>query len=73
MTVSIDKDRYDQSWMVGILTKVVILLFHFSRVDVLEDILKNEAVMIRGQQIENVRGKHKVLVKVSGVSFEFDR
>ncbi|WBA83826.1 hypothetical protein [Endozoicomonas sp. GU-1] len=29
MAVCVDQDRYDQSWMIGILAKVVILLLYF--------------------------------------------
>ena len=72
MTVCVDQNRYDQSWVVGILAKMVILLFHFRGVDVLEDIFKNEAVMIWWQQVEDVRWEHQVLVKIGRVIFEFD-
>ena len=72
VAIGIDQDRYYQSWVVGILAKMVILLFDFRGVDVLADVFKNEAVMIWRQQIKNVRGEHQVLVKVSRVIFEFD-
>ncbi|USE38427.1 hypothetical protein [Endozoicomonas sp. SCSIO W0465] len=72
MAIGIDQDRYNQSWVVGILAKMVILLFHFRGVDMLEDIFKNEAIMIWWQQVEDVRWEHQVLVKISRVIFEFD-
>ena len=71
MTVGIDQDRYDQPRMVGMLAKMVILLFQLRCIDMLEDIFKNETVVIRWKQVKNVRWEHQVLVKLNGAIFKF--
>lgn len=48
MAIRIDKERDDMPWMIGMLAKMMILLFDSGRIDMLEDVGIDKAVMIFG-------------------------
>ena len=73
MTVGIDQDTYDQLGWVGMLSKVMVLLFNFRGVNVLEDGLIDVAVMIFGKKIKDVGWKQQVLVELNRAILEFWR
>ena len=49
MAISVDQDSDNELRGVGVLTKVVILLFDFRRIDALQDGFINKAVMVFGR------------------------
>ncbi|MCW7551651.1 hypothetical protein NX722_03120 [Endozoicomonas gorgoniicola] len=71
MTVGVDQDTYDQLGWVGMLSKVMVLLFNFRGINVLEDGLIDVAVMIFGKKIKDVGWKQQVLVELNRAILEF--
>ena len=70
MTVSVDENTGDQLGMVSPLSIAAVTLLNDGGIQLLNDIVKQVALMIVGQQIKNIPGKQLGLIELNRVVFE---
>lgn len=69
-TVGVDENAGDQPGMVSPLPIAAVTLLNDGGVQLLNDIVKQVALMIVGQQIKNISGKQLGLIELNRVVFE---
>lgn len=68
--VGIDQNGDDQLWMIGMLPDHTVLAFYTGGVKAVEYLAIDVAVMLITEQVEDIAGKHQMLVEFSRMFFE---